>query len=101
MQSGRQVTEYDLLLLEFVFGQRPDDAAKVKAHLLESIAADPELQKAEILFLGSYGRACEFLAAGDTEVRAVTFAVSESLFLGSCGRACEFLAAGEQRWGRC
>ena len=25
----QQVSEYDLLLLEFVFGQRPDDAAKV------------------------------------------------------------------------
>jgi MoxR-like ATPase len=66
--DGRsQVSEYDLLLLEFVFGQRPDDAAKVKAHLLEAIASDTELQKAEILFLGSYGRACEFLSAGDAE----------------------------------
>jgi hypothetical protein len=26
----QQVSEYDLLLLEFVFGQRPDDAAKVR-----------------------------------------------------------------------
>ena len=36
--------------------------------MLETIASDPELQKAEILFLGSYGRACEFLTAGDAEV---------------------------------
>jgi hypothetical protein len=43
--------------------------AQVKAHLLEAIASDTELQKAEILFLGSYGRACEFLSAGDAEVR--------------------------------
>jgi hypothetical protein len=42
---------------------------QVKAHLLEAIANDTELQKAEILFLGSYGRACEFLSAGDAEVR--------------------------------
>ncbi len=62
------MSEYDCLLLEFVFGQRPDDALKVKSHVLESIAADPELQKAEILFLGSFGRACEFLSAGDAEV---------------------------------
>ena len=41
----------------------------MKAHLLEAIASDTELQKAEILFLGSYGRACEFLSAGDAEVR--------------------------------
>lgn len=65
---AQQVSEYDCLLLEFVFGQRPDDALKVKSHVLESIAADPELQKAEILFLGSFGRACEFLSAGDAEV---------------------------------
>ena len=44
---------------------------QVKAHLLESIANDTELQKAEILFLGSYGRACEFLSGGDAEVRAM------------------------------
>jgi hypothetical protein len=43
----------------------------VKAHLLEAIANDTELQKAEILFLGSYGRACEFLSGGDAEVRAL------------------------------
>lgn len=41
----------------------------MKAHLLEAIASDTELQKAEILFLGSYGRACEFLSAGNAEVR--------------------------------
>ncbi len=62
------MSEYDCLLLEFVFGQRPDDAHKVKAYVLEQIAADSELQKTEILFLGSFGRACEFLSAGDAEV---------------------------------
>ena len=65
---GAQVHEYDCLLLEYVFGNRPDDSQKVKTYVLENIASDPELQKAEILFLGSYGRACEFLAAGDAEV---------------------------------
>lgn len=63
-----KVHEYDCLLLEFVFGNRPDDSQKVKAYVLENISSDPELQKAEILFLGSFGRACEFLTAGDAEV---------------------------------
>ncbi len=65
-----QVNEYDCLLLEFVFGNRPDDSQKVRSYVLDSIASDPELQKAEILFLGSFGRACEFLTAGDAEVRS-------------------------------
>lgn len=66
--DGRsQVNEYDCLLLEFVFGQRPDDAQKVKTYVLENISSDPELQKAEILFLGSFGRACEYLSSGNAE----------------------------------
>lgn len=71
--DGRsQVNEYDCLLLEYVFGQRPDDSHKVKSYVLENISSDPELQKAEILFLGSYGRACEYLAANDAEKLADT-----------------------------
>lgn len=40
-----QVNEYDCLLLEHVFGNRPDDGAKVRAALLDQLAADPGLQQ--------------------------------------------------------
>jgi hypothetical protein len=72
-----QVNEYDCLLLEFVFGQRPDDAQKVKTYVLENISSDPELQKAEILFLGSFGRACEYLSSGNAEVREPPFQIDK------------------------
>ena len=36
-----QVNEYDCLLLEFVFGNRPDDAQKVRAYILETIGIRP------------------------------------------------------------
>lgn len=65
-----QAHEYDCLLLEFIFGQRPDDAQKVKAFVLETIASDPGLQQAELVFLGLFGRACRILESPDSRVRA-------------------------------
>ncbi|KAL4438050.1 hypothetical protein ABPG77_004271 [Micractinium sp. CCAP 211/92] len=66
--DGRSaVNEYDCLLLEFVLGQRPDDAHKVKAFLLETIASDPGLQQTELVFLGLFGRACRVLEAANTQ----------------------------------
>ncbi len=58
------VSEADCLLLEFVLGQRPDDAAKVRAHVLDTVASDPGLQQAELVFLGLFGRAARLLEAG-------------------------------------
>ncbi len=40
-----QVNEYDCLLLEHVFGNRPDDGSKVRAAVLDQVAADPGLQQ--------------------------------------------------------
>ena len=51
------------MLLEHVFGNRPDDAQKVKAWMLETIASDPGLQQVELVFLGLFGRACRVLEA--------------------------------------
>ncbi|KAL4519632.1 hypothetical protein Ndes2437A_g07814 [Nannochloris sp. 'desiccata'] len=59
------VSEVDCLLLEFTLGQRPDDAQKVRARVLEVIASDPGLQQAELVFLGLFGRACRILESGD------------------------------------
>lgn len=59
------VNEYDCLLLEYVFGNRPDDSHKVRAQVLEIIASDPGLQQTELVFLGLFGRwvKCEGAAA--------------------------------------
>ncbi len=74
-----QVTEFDCLLLEHVFGNRPDDCHKVKAYVLETIASDPGLQQAELVFLGLFGRALRLLSScewmdgwmeGDGSIRA-------------------------------
>ena len=55
--DGRSaVNEYDCLLLEHVFGNRPDDSHKVREHILETIASDPGLQQTELVFLGLFGR---------------------------------------------
>lgn len=63
--DGRtQVNEYDCLLLEHVYGNRPDDGPKVRAHVLEVIASDPGLTQTELVFLGLFGRACRLLEAG-------------------------------------
>ncbi len=59
-----QVHEYDCLLLEYVFGNRGDDGAKVRSYVLDTIASDPGLQQAELLFLGLFGRACRACADG-------------------------------------
>ena len=37
------------------FGQRPDDAQKVKQFVLDTIASDPGLQQTELVFLGLFG----------------------------------------------
>lgn len=63
-----QVSEYDCLLLEHVFGNRPDDSQKVKAWLLETIASDPGLQQVELVFLGLFGRACRILESQNSQV---------------------------------
>lgn len=66
--DGRNaVHEYDCLLLEFVLGQRPDDAHKVKSYILETIASDPGLQQTELVFLGLFGRACRVLEGADAQ----------------------------------
>jgi MoxR-like ATPase len=60
--DGRDsVSEYDCLLLEHVLGSRPDDARKVRAHVLDTIGSDPGLQQAELVLLGLFGRACALL----------------------------------------
>ena len=62
------MNEYDCLLLEFVFGNRPDDAQKVRAYILETIASDPGLQQTELVFLGLFGRSCRILENKDQQV---------------------------------
>lgn len=74
------VSEVDCLLLEFVLGQRPDDAHKVKAHVLETIGSDPGLQQAELLFLGLFGRACRLLVNG-SDAEEIQEAENESTSL--------------------
>lgn len=74
-----QVNEYDCLLLEHVFGQRPDDAHKVKAFVLETIASDPSLQQTELLFLGLFGRACRVMDSGSSAVRPLPLPTCMSL----------------------
>lgn len=62
--DGRnEVNEYDCLLLEHVFGNRPDDSAKVRSYVLEVIASDPGLQQTELVFLGLFGQCCRLLEA--------------------------------------
>ena len=55
------MNEYDCLLLEHVFGNRPDDSHKVRAYVLDTIASDPGLQQTELVFLGLFGRSCNVL----------------------------------------
>eukprot|EP01026_Neomeris_dumetosa_P022915 TRINITY_DN1974_c0_g1_i3.p2 TRINITY_DN1974_c0_g1~~TRINITY_DN1974_c0_g1_i3.p2 ORF type:complete len:246 (-),score=42.93 TRINITY_DN1974_c0_g1_i3:208-945(-) len=64
--DGREaVNEYDCLLLEHVFGNRPDDSQKVRTYMLETIASDPGLQQTELVFLGLFGRAYKLLEQGN------------------------------------
>ncbi len=72
------VNEYDCLLLEHVFGSRPDDAHKVRSHVLETIASDPGLQQTELVFLGLFGRACRLLEAKGSAGDELAEAVSEA-----------------------
>jgi MoxR-like ATPase len=74
------VTESDCLLLEFVFGQRPDDAHKVKARVLEIISSDPGLQQAELVLLGLFGRMCRLLdTSNDRDLDQVEVDVKETV----------------------
>lgn len=60
--DGREtVAEADCLLLEHVFGQRPEDAAKVRGWVLEAMGSDPGLTQAELVLLGLFGRAVRLL----------------------------------------
>ncbi|KAG2423358.1 hypothetical protein HXX76_015406 [Chlamydomonas incerta] len=83
--DGRDmVTEYDCLLLEHVFGNRPDDGSKVRAQVLDIIAADPGLQQAELVLLGLFGRTCRLLdggAAGPAELAAAGAEVGQLVAL--------------------
>ena len=63
-----QVNAFDCLLLEFVYGNRPDDAQKVRQHVLDIISSDPGLQQTELVFLGLFGRACRVLESPESEV---------------------------------
>mmetsp|Transcript_3517 Transcript_3517/g.12613 ORF Transcript_3517/g.12613 Transcript_3517/m.12613 type:complete len:532 (-) Transcript_3517:84-1679(-) len=84
-----EVSEYDCLLLEHVLGNRQGDEEKVAQYVLESISADPGLMKAELSFLGSFGRACMTVAEEATdgakraenleELRAETAALVDAL----------------------
>lgn len=65
-----QVSEYDCLLLEHVFGNRPADSVKVRTWVLDTLASDPGLQQTELLFLGLFGRSCRLLDERDPQVRA-------------------------------
>uniref|UniRef100_A0A7R9V9M6 AAA+ ATPase domain-containing protein n=1 Tax=Chlamydomonas euryale TaxID=1486919 RepID=A0A7R9V9M6_9CHLO len=69
--DGRdEVIEADCLLLEHVFGNRPDDCHKVKAYVIETIASDPGLQQAEMVFLGLFGRALRLLGSNSNASQA-------------------------------
>ena len=63
-----QVSEYDCLLLEHVFGNRPADSNKVRTYVLETLASDPGLQQTELLFLGQFGRSCRLLEERNAQV---------------------------------
>lgn len=86
--DGRdEVTEFDCLLLEHVFGNRPDDCHKVKAYVLETIASDPGLQQAELVFLGLFGRALRLLSSSKTGAPELAEAVQEAGALASLLRS--------------
>jgi MoxR-like ATPase len=66
--DGRdEVSEVDCLLLEHVFGQRPDDAHKVRARVLDVIGSDPGLTQAELVLLALFGRAARVLGGGGAD----------------------------------
>jgi hypothetical protein len=45
---------------------------QVRAYVLETIASDPGLQQAELVFLGLFGRACRILDSRDSQVTLTT-----------------------------
>jgi MoxR-like ATPase len=56
---GRSVVdEMDLLLLEHVLWQRPEEAERIRAWLLERLASDKGLAQLEYLMKGLFARAC-------------------------------------------
>lgn len=59
--------EFDCLLLEHVFGQRPDDSRKVRDFVLETIGSDPGLTQAELVLLALYGRAARALGSAPAD----------------------------------
>ncbi|KAK9830840.1 hypothetical protein WJX74_009470 [Apatococcus lobatus] len=66
--DGRdEVNAFDCLLLEFVYGNRPDDAQKVRQRVLDIISSDPGLQQTELVFLGLFGRACRVLESPESQ----------------------------------
>jgi MoxR-like ATPase len=75
--GAAEVTEYDCLLLEFVLGQRPGDSDKVRAFVLDAIASDAGLLRAELAFLGVFGRAARALSADAPDMAEVTGLRSE------------------------
>ena len=79
--------EYDCLLLEHVFGARPDDAHKVRQFVLDTVASDPGLQQTELVFLGLFGRACRVLEGAEARVIICTY----------CGRAVACMHLKERR----
>ncbi|KAL6753870.1 AAA domain-containing protein [Haematococcus lacustris] len=77
--AREEVDEYDVLLLEHVFGNRPDDSVKVRAKVLELISSDPGLQQAEMVLLGLFGRGARLVnaAAGASSSAAGAEAAAE------------------------
>ena len=93
--------EYDCLLLEHVFGQRPDDAQKVKQFVLDTIASDPGLQQTELVFLGLFGRACRVLEDRNAQVAALCHQICSephvwAIGLNSCWLQVESWLLGRQ-----
>ena len=70
--GAKEVTPYDCLLLEFVLTQRPGDADKIRTFVLDSIASDAAVTRAELTFMGAFGRAMRASEFGaDTEMVAL------------------------------
>ena len=82
--GAKEVTPYDCLLLEFVLTQRPGDADKIRTFVLESIASDAAVTRAELTFMGAFGRAMrasEFGADAEEMVALTSEVVQLSTFL--------------------
>lgn len=102
--DGRtEVNEYDCLLLEHVFGNRTDDAMKVRSRVLELISSDPGAQQTELVLLGTFGRAARLITAAsegkDTSELAGAAAEARSLVELLSGRHAELCAVLEAPQG--